>query len=106
MTGDGAVVVGASLSGARTALELRSLGYDGAVTVVGAERHLPYERPALSKGYLLGDMDFDRLLVSPQSAYDEQGITLRLGTRATALDVEQRLVHLDSGDALHYGSVV
>ena len=86
------LVVGASLAGAHTALQLRALGHDGPVTLLGAETRLPYERPGLSKGYLTGTTPFDKLLVRPAGTYDEAGIELRLGSRATGLDAERRVV--------------
>ncbi len=100
------VVVGASLAGAHAALELRRLGHEGPVTLVGAEPHLPYERPELSKGYLGGSVGLDTLLVAPQATYAEAGIDLRLGVRASGVDTGARLVQLASGEALAYDSLV
>lgn len=100
------VVVGASLAGAHTALELRRLGHDGPVTLVGAEPHLPYERPELSKGYLGGSVGLDALLVAPEATYAEAGIDLRLGVRASGVDTASRLVQLADGEALAYDSLV
>ena len=100
------VVVGAALSGAHTALQLRELGYEGQVTLLGAEQHLPYERPPLSKGFLTGDVQSDSLLVRSAEDYDRAGIDLRLGTRATGLDLDSRLVVLDDGDRIPYDAVV
>ena len=102
---EGVVVVGASLAGATAAVRLRRLGYEGPLTLVGAEAHLPYERPALSKGYLTGAVTFERLLVHEPGVYDELGIALRLGTRATGVDLARRRVHLD-GDDLPYRALV
>ena len=80
------VIVGASLAGAKTAEALRDQGFDGRVVLVGAEQHLPYERPPLSKGYLQGSAPRDEVFVHPQSWYDDHDIDLRLGTVVTALD--------------------
>jgi 3-phenylpropionate/trans-cinnamate dioxygenase ferredoxin reductase subunit len=99
------VVVGASLAGAHTALRLRDQGHEGPLTLIGAEPHLPYERPGLSKGYLTGELPVDALLVRPQAAYDDAGITLRLGTRATGLDTTRGRVLLD-GEDLPYDALV
>jgi len=60
------VIVGGGLAGAKTAEALREKGYDGPVTLVGAESHLPYERPPLSKDYLAGKAEFDAAVVHPQ----------------------------------------
>lgn len=92
------VVVGASLAGATAAVRLRVLGYEGEVTLVGAEPHLPYERPGLSKGYLTGDLPRERLLVHQPEVYADNDVQLVLGTRARGLDVERRRVLLPDGD--------
>ncbi len=101
-----AVIVGASLAGATAAFALRERGFDGEIVLVGAEPGLPYERPALSKGYLASDMPTDKLLVRDADAYTEHQITLRLGDAATALDAERRSVSLASGDVLPYTHLV
>jgi 3-phenylpropionate/trans-cinnamate dioxygenase ferredoxin reductase subunit len=68
----------------------------------GAETELPYERPALSKGYLTGNVPADKLLVRTADAYDEHRIELRLGRAVTGLDVDRQSVTLDSGEVLLY----
>lgn len=99
------VVVGASLAGLRAAEELRRLGYDGTLTLVGAEPHLPYDRPPLSKDFLAGTTEADALALRRQP-YDELGLDLRLGVRATGLDVDARVVRTDAGDLAYDGLVV
>ncbi|WP_405216929.1 NAD(P)/FAD-dependent oxidoreductase [Agrococcus sp. Ld7] len=89
------VIIGAGLAGATAATELRAQGYDGEIVLVGAEPTPPYERPPLSKGYLLGKDAFDSALVHEQPWYLEHDIDLRLGTRATAIDRERRIVRLE-----------
>jgi NADPH-dependent 2,4-dienoyl-CoA reductase/sulfur reductase-like enzyme len=98
------VVVGASLAGMESARTLRSLGYDGRLTIVGEEPHAPYDRPPLSKGFLLGAVaDADLALVDEQ---EELEVTWRTGTRAIGLDCAARRVILDddggelSGDGI------
>ena len=97
MNADRIVVVGASLAGATAAARLRALGHAGPLTLIGAERHLPYERPGLSKGYLKGDLPAERLRVHEPEVYTDLGIELLLGTRAHGLDVEGRIVLHDGG---------
>jgi NADPH-dependent 2,4-dienoyl-CoA reductase/sulfur reductase-like enzyme len=98
------VVVGASLAGMESARALRSLGYDGRLTIVGEEPHPPYDRPPLSKGYLLGAVaDSDLALVDEQ---EELGVTWRTGVRAVGLDCAARRVILDDGDELRGDGVV
>lgn len=102
MTREHIVIVGASLAGVRAAETLRAQGFDGRLTLVGAESALPYHRPPLSKGFLARETPFEELAVQPQTFFDEQRIELRLGTRATALRPDQRQVHLDSGELVHF----
>jgi 3-phenylpropionate/trans-cinnamate dioxygenase ferredoxin reductase subunit len=96
------VVVGAALAGARAATALREEGHEGPITLVGAERHLPYERPPLSKGYLAGTAERDSVFVHPESWYAENDVTLRLATRATAVDRDAGAVVLAGGERLPY----
>ncbi len=100
------LVVGASLAGATTAATLREDGFDGRITLIGAEPQLPYERPALSKGYLTGETSLERLLVRPAAFYAQQDITLRLGEEAVGIDTDRRLVQLADGDALAFDALV
>jgi hypothetical protein len=77
----GIVIIGASLAGAKAAQALRlDHGYDGPITLVGDEPHLPYERPALSKGYLIGTTEISELDVLEPQFYSDQDITLALLT--------------------------
>jgi 3-phenylpropionate/trans-cinnamate dioxygenase ferredoxin reductase subunit len=96
------VVVGAGLAGGGAALELRRLGFGGELTLLGAEAHLPYSRPPLSKGFLRGEESFEDGLVAPRASYKRQGIALLLGRRAVALDPQRRTVRLDDGEELEY----
>ncbi|PLW78339.1 NAD(P)/FAD-dependent oxidoreductase [Cohaesibacter celericrescens] len=86
------VVIGAGQAGATLVQRLRELGFDGALTLIGAEPYLPYQRPPLSKAYLLGDMDLDGLTLRPQDFYDGHDITLKLGTAVSAIDKEAQTV--------------
>ncbi|WP_119309279.1 NAD(P)/FAD-dependent oxidoreductase [Cohaesibacter haloalkalitolerans] len=88
------VVVGAGQAGATLVQRLRELGYDGALTLIGAEPYLPYQRPPLSKAYLLGSMDLEGLTLRPQSFYDDQNIQLLLGKPVTAIDRDNQTVTL------------
>ncbi|WP_375554187.1 NAD(P)/FAD-dependent oxidoreductase [Roseovarius mucosus] len=82
----GVVVIGAGQAGASLVAKLRSEGYDGPITLIGEEPVPPYQRPPLSKKYLLGDMALERLYLRPESYYAEAGIDLRLNARVTAID--------------------
>ncbi len=88
------VVIGGGLAAANAVAELRDRGYTGDLTLVGAEPHLPYERPPLSKGLLLGSDEPDSVFVHDRAWYEEHQVTLRLGTRVTGLDRDRKRVLL------------
>jgi 3-phenylpropionate/trans-cinnamate dioxygenase ferredoxin reductase subunit len=104
----GVVVVGASLAGIRAAEGLRTRGYTGPVTVVGDEPDLPYERPPLSKQVLAGSWPAERagLVVATPGGLDGLALDLRLGVRATGLDLAGRTVTLDGGESLAWDGLV
>ena len=97
MADAGVVVVGAGLGAIRLAENLRTGGYSGPVTLVGAEAHPPYDRPPLSKSVLLGKDD--RVDLKPAEFYDDSAITLRLSTRVVAVDPAAHTVTVESVDA-------
>jgi 3-phenylpropionate/trans-cinnamate dioxygenase ferredoxin reductase subunit len=80
------VIAGASLAGAKAAETLRDEGFDGDIVLIGAEPERPYERPPLSKGYLLGNDPRDSAFVHPEGWYAEHDVDLREGTTVTAID--------------------
>ena len=100
------VIVGAGLAGAKAAEALRGGGFDGQLTLIGAERHLPYERPPLSKDYLAGKAERDSVFVHDQAWYRQQEIDLRLGCRATVIDRTARQVRLADGASLPYDKLL
>lgn len=93
------VIIGASLAGAKAAIELREHGFDGRVLLIGRESELPYERPPLSKDYLRGEADRDGLFVEPESFYDDKEIELLLGHAVTAIEPRAKEVRLERGGA-------
>lgn len=99
------VIVGAGQAGANAASELRRRGFPGSVTLVGDERHLPYERPPLSKEALVAP-EAARLTLHPSAYYAEQKIELKLGARAVAVDARARRVALSNGDTLAYDKLL
>ena len=102
----GVVIVGGGLAGAKTAEALRDQGYDAPVTLLAAEDELPYERPPLSKGYLMGEAEFDDAVVHPREWYDEHHVDLRLGTEVTAIDRDAHEVEFAGGARLAYAALV
>ena len=96
------VVVGASIAGVTAAESARASGFDGRITLVGAEAHPPYTRPALSKALLRGDQPAETVHLPPVDAEAE----LRCGVRATTLDAERRRVALSDGEWIEYSKLV
>ena len=96
------VIVGASLAGAKAAQTLREEGFDGAVVLIGSEGERPYERPPLSKGYLLGKDSRDSIFVHAEGWYAEHDVDLRRGVTVTSIDRSGRRVGLAGGESLPY----
>ena len=101
---DGIVIVGGGLAAARTAEQLRRADYTGPIMIVSDEVHLPYDRPPLSKEVLRKEVD--DVALKPREWYDENDITLRLGSAATRLDTHEQTVTLDDGAVLGYDELV
>lgn len=95
------VVIGAGQAGASLVAKLRSSGFEGDVTLIGEEPSLPYQRPPLSKGYLLGELERERLLLRPASFYQEQNISVRLGDPVSGIDTQSKTVSI-GGDLISY----
>jgi NADPH-dependent 2,4-dienoyl-CoA reductase/sulfur reductase-like enzyme len=107
MTLPGSVlVVGASAAGLATAEALRRKGFEGRVTLLGAEAHLPYDRPPLSKQVLSGDWDPERARLRPESTLSDLDIELALGEAAVGLDAATRTVKTDRGRELRADAIV
>lgn len=98
------MIVGGGLAAARTAEQLRRSEYSGPITIVSDEVHLPYDRPPLSKEVLRKEVDDTAL--KPREWYDENNITLRLGSAARSLDTAAQTVTLDDGTTLGYAELV
>jgi 3-phenylpropionate/trans-cinnamate dioxygenase ferredoxin reductase subunit len=96
------LIVGASLTGAKAAEELRSNGFDGRVMLIGAEPERPYERPPLTKDYLRGESARDKAYVHPDGFYEQQEIELVTGVTVTAVEPGASRVTLDDGRQLDY----
>ena len=99
------VVVGASLAGLRGIEALRRDGYDGAITLVGAEPHLPYDRPPLSKQVLAGSLEPDQIALR-REPIEDLALDLRLGRRAISLDAQAREIALDDGERVAWDGLL
>ncbi|HEU5019781.1 MAG TPA: NAD(P)/FAD-dependent oxidoreductase, partial [Pseudolabrys sp.] len=106
MPSNGIVIVGAGQGGYQAAASLREHGYEAPITIVGDEPALPYQRPPLSKAYLLGEMSGDRLQLRPASFYETRNIDLLMGDSATSIDRVNARLHLASGSSLGYDHLV
>lgn len=100
------VIVGAGLAGDKAAQTLRKEGFEGRVVLMGEEDVRPYDRPPLSKGFLTGSANFDRVALHKAAYYDSRGIELMTSTRAVSVDVAGRSVELDSGQRLAYDQLL
>jgi 3-phenylpropionate/trans-cinnamate dioxygenase ferredoxin reductase subunit len=100
------VIVGASLAGGTAAATLRQDGFEGDVLLIGAEPQPPYERPPLSKGYLRGELPFEKALVRPAGFYEQNRIATYFGVRATRVSPAERTVYLDAGRSVHYDKLL
>ncbi|WP_417672597.1 NAD(P)/FAD-dependent oxidoreductase [Pseudodonghicola sp.] len=99
------VVIGAGQAGSSLVAKLRKDGFDGQITLIGAETVPPYQRPPLSKAYLLGDMALERLFLRPESFYADQNIALKLGQPVTAIDPAAKTVTV-GGEVIVYDDLV
>jgi 3-phenylpropionate/trans-cinnamate dioxygenase ferredoxin reductase subunit len=100
------VIVGAGQAAASFIAKLRGGDYSGAIILIGDESTLPYQRPPLSKKYLLGEMQLDRLLLRPQSWYDDNQVTLKLNSTAKAIDKNAKQISLIDGETIHYSKLL
>ena len=99
------IVVGAGQAGASCVAKLRNNGFDGGITLIGAEPVAPYQRPPLSKTYLLGEMALERLFLRPESFYADHGIDLRTCAHVDAIDPEAQTVSLGD-ETMSYDELV
>src|SRR5882762_185003 len=103
--GAGTLIVGAGQGGFEVAESLRSEGYRDAITLIGDEPHLPYQRPPLSKGFVLDKQGMDEVELRPSAFYRDHTIDLLMGERVVAIDRPQRRVRLASGGSLPFESL-
>lgn len=100
------LIVGAGQAGAQVALSLRQHGYAGSIGIVGAENEPPYERPPLSKEYLMGELGAEALQLRPQEFWPGRSIDLCLGVRIVSVLPEAHQAMTDAGETIDYGVMV
>jgi 3-phenylpropionate/trans-cinnamate dioxygenase ferredoxin reductase subunit len=103
---DRILIIGAGQAAAQAAATLRSKGFSGTLTLVGEEPYAPYQRPPLSKAYLAGTLEVERLALKPPAFYEGEHITLKRRTRATSLDPKARTVALSDGTKETYDKLL
>lgn len=96
------VVIGAGQAGLQTIMSLRQGGYEGGITLIGDEAFLPYQRPPLSKAYLSGKMERERLFLKPDDFFTDNQVELKLQTAVDSIDTAAKSMILSNGDALQY----
>lgn len=106
MESNAVVIIGGGHSGAKAAAALRKLGWQGAISIIGEESHLPYDRPPLSKAVLLGKKVVEQCAFFPESWYKDNCIELLLGEAAARIDRDRGQVVLRSGRALPYSRLL
>ena len=100
------VIIGAGQAAGQLLASLAQDGFPGAVTLVGDEPHPPYQRPPLSKKFLAGEIELDRLYMKPAAFYEKAGAALRLGTPVERIDRPSRTIVLADGERLTYATLV
>jgi 3-phenylpropionate/trans-cinnamate dioxygenase ferredoxin reductase subunit len=100
------VVAGAGLAGAKAVEQLRTDGFDGRIVLLGKEPHAPYERPDLSKGFLLGKTERQKLFVHADDFYATHDVDLRTDVAVTAIDRASRTVTTDGTDTIQYDALL
>ena len=102
----GMVIIGAGHAAGQAAASLRQEKYEGSITIIGDEPHIPYQRPPLSKQYLSGEQAIERVYLRPEKFYADKDVTLKLGVNATEIDREAKQVVLDNGETVDYDKLI
>ncbi len=100
------IIVGASHAGAQAIDSLRREGFKGRIVLIGDEPYLPYQRPPLSKKYLLGELPIERLAIRAAPFYDQHQVEMRLNSRVTRIDTAQKLIRLGDGSEHRYDKLI
>lgn len=100
------IIIGAGQAGLQSIVSLRQSGYPKAITLIGDEAYLPYQRPPLSKAYLSGKMERERLFLKPESFFTDNDVTVKLATRVASIDAGAKSVTLESGESLAYEDLI
>ena len=102
----GTIIVGTGQAGFQTAASLRANGYQEDITLIGEEPHIPYQRPPLSKGFLMGEQNLENIQLRPERFYQDQRINLLAGEKVIAIERSDRRLKLASGGTVSYDILV
>ena len=105
-TAQNILVIGGGQAAAQAISSLRQWGYEGGIRLIADEEALPYQRPPLSKAYLKGEMDEERLYFKPADWYEAQNVEVTLNTRATVIDRSARMVALSDDTSAPYDALL
>ena len=100
------LIVGAGHAGAQAAIALRQRKFEGSIALMGNEKYPPYERPPLSKEYVAGEKEFERIMLRPESFWGERNIDLLTGCRVAKVDPDERKVTLANDDEVGFGKLI
>ena len=100
------VIIGAGHAGGMTAISLRQQKYQGSITLIGEENFLPYQRPALSKGFLAGEIEEKRLYLKSQDYFDKNNIRIIRNCKVVAIDRNNKTILLENQKQLGYEKLV
>ncbi len=100
------IIVGAGQAAMKAAETLRQKGYAGAITMIGDEPYAPYQRPPLSKAYLKGELDEERLFLKAPDYFGNENIDLKTGRRVESISPQEHCIRLDNGEALSYSKLL
>lgn len=100
------IIIGASHAAAEAISSLRKLGWDGAITLVGDEKELPYQRPPLSKGYYKGELAVEKLAIKNPEFYNKADVDLYLGRRVESINRNDKMVILDGEEQIEYSHLI
>ena len=99
---DHVVIIGASHAAVQLMISLRQQGWLGAITTISDEPHMPYQRPPLSKSYLDGSVEEDRLVLRAAETYDKLKVDFKLGCKVTSIDARNKQLNLDTGEKIGF----
>ena len=103
---NGVIIVGAGHAAGQAVASLRAEGYEGPITVIGDEPYIPYQRPPLSKKFLAGELEIDRVYFKPPEFYEISTAEMLLNTRVVEIERAKKIVHLDDGSTRAYDKLI